>query len=102
MVTDWPKRIAYTVEEAMFASGLSRRSLNRAMESGTLPSAFVMGRPRISPEALDRFMKGLPPDPATTPKMRTVAISGPAAQAEGRGRCLTSSRRLRNPRNLWP
>jgi predicted DNA-binding transcriptional regulator AlpA len=51
MVKDWPKRIAYNIEEAMFASGLSRRSLIRAMESGQLPSAFVMGRRRISPEA---------------------------------------------------
>jgi len=78
MITDWPKRIAYTVDEAMFASGLSRRSLTWAMESGRLPSALVMGRRRISPDALERFMKGLPPDPETAPRMRVVAVSGRA------------------------
>jgi hypothetical protein len=78
MITDWPKRIAFTVDEAMFASGLSRRSLTRAMESGQLPSAFVMGRRRISPDALERFMRGLPPDPDTTPRMRAVSIGARA------------------------
>ncbi len=40
------------------------------------PSAFVMGRRRISPEALERFMQGLPPVPATTPRMRELDPAG--------------------------
>jgi hypothetical protein len=28
-LTEWPRKIAYTIEEAMFASGLSRRSHSR-------------------------------------------------------------------------
>jgi hypothetical protein len=74
-LTEWPKRIAFTVEEAMFARGLSRRSLTRAMERGQLPSAFVMGRRRISPDALERFMQGLPPDPNTAPRMKSIAVA---------------------------
>ena len=74
-LAELPRRIAYNIEEAMFASGLSRRTLDRAMASGQLPSAFVAGRRRISPAALERFMAGLPPDPNTAPRMKSIAVA---------------------------
>jgi excisionase family DNA binding protein len=65
-----------TIEETSIAAGLGRRTIVRAIEQGKLPSAFVCGRRRISPRALERFMAGLPPEAADTPRMRSVAVSG--------------------------
>jgi excisionase family DNA binding protein len=78
----WPAKIAMTVEEATIAAGLGRRTIVRAIEQGRLPSAFVCGRRRISPRALERFMAGLPPEPADVPHMRTVSVPGRAVAAE--------------------
>jgi excisionase family DNA binding protein len=72
----WPARIAMTVEECSVAAGLGRRTIMRAIEEGKLPSAFVCGRRRISPRALERFMAGLEPEEADTPTMKTVSVSG--------------------------
>jgi hypothetical protein len=65
-LVNWPSKISYTLEEAQFAAGISRRSLERAIETGALRSAFVCGRRRIAPADLEAFMAGLPM-PAGTP-----------------------------------
>ena len=78
----WPQRIAMTIEEATIAAGLGRRTINRAIAEGRLPSAFVCGRRRISPRALERFMQGLPPEPVDVPRMKTVSVPGHAVPAE--------------------
>jgi excisionase family DNA binding protein len=78
----WPAKIAMTIEEAAVAAGLGRRTIVRAIEHGRLPSAFVCGRRRISPRALERFMAGLPPEPTDVPQMRTVSTPGRAVAAE--------------------
>jgi excisionase family DNA binding protein len=78
----WPAKIAMTIEEAAIAAGLGRRTIVRAIEQGKLPSSFVCGRRRISPRALERFMAGLPPEPADAPQMRVVSVSGPVVAAE--------------------
>jgi excisionase family DNA binding protein len=60
LTTNWPAKVALTIEEAQFAAGVSRRSLERAIESGALRSAFVCGRRRIAPADLEAFMAGSP------------------------------------------
>jgi excisionase family DNA binding protein len=72
----WPARISLTVEEASIAAGLSRRTSVRAIEQGKLPSAFVCGRRRISPHALERFMAGLPPEDDGAPALRSGGVAG--------------------------
>jgi hypothetical protein len=69
--TNWPAKISYNLEEAKFASGLSLRSLQRAIETGALRSAFVLGRRRIAPADLEAFMSGAPM-PAAAPANITV------------------------------
>ena len=82
MFNPWPAKIALTVEEASIAAGLGRRTIMRAIAQERLPSAFVCGRRRISPRALERFMAGLPPEAAEVPRMRTVSVPGSAIAAE--------------------
>lgn len=75
LTTNWPSKVALTLEEAQFAAGISRRSLERAIESGALRSAFVCGRRRIAPGDLEAYMAGQPM-PATAPtkiKVRSFA-----------------------------
>ncbi len=74
----FPPRIAYVVEEAMFASGLSRRALFKAMEDGRLRSYFSAGRRRIFPEDLETFLKGERPSPEPVSKMRSHVVSARA------------------------
>ena len=69
----WPQKIALTVPEAMVASGLGDRTIRRAISEGRLPSAFVCGRRRILPRALERFLTGLPPEPSDLPRMKTIS-----------------------------
>jgi len=73
--TNWPAKIALTLEEAKFASGLSLRSLQRAIETGALRSAFVCGRRRISPGDLEAFMAGSPMPAAAPPTTRVRSVS---------------------------
>jgi excisionase family DNA binding protein len=42
-----PERLCYTIEEAVQASGVSRRSIYRAMDSRALPFSLIAGRRRI-------------------------------------------------------
>jgi excisionase family DNA binding protein len=76
----WPQKIALTLEECCIAGGLGRRTLQRAIAEGKLPSAFVCGRRRITPRALERFMQGLPPESTDTPRLKTVSCSVTAAR----------------------
>ena len=80
--TPWPEKIALTIPEAIVASGLGDRTLRRAIAEEKLPTAFVCGRRRISPRALERFMSGLPPEPADVPQMRTISVPARAVAAE--------------------
>lgn len=61
MTGPWPAKIAYTLDEAVMASGISRRSLQAAISAGTLRSSFSVGRRRIFPADLEQFLRGGPP-----------------------------------------
>jgi hypothetical protein len=72
----FPTRIALTVEEAMFASGVSRRALFRAMSEKRLRSSFVCGRRRIDPADLAAFMRGQPMPDSPAPMVRSGGVAG--------------------------
>lgn len=72
----FPTRIALTVEEAMFASGISRRALFRALSEERLRSSFVCGRRRINPDDLGAFMRGQPMPDTPSPMMRSGGVAG--------------------------
>jgi hypothetical protein len=72
----FPARIALTVEEAMFASGVSRRALFRAMSEKRLRSSFVCGRRRINPDDLAAFMRGQPMPESPSSTMRSGGVAG--------------------------
>lgn len=65
----WPARISYTIDEAVFAAGVSKRQLYRALETGQLRAAFVAGRRRIAPADLELYLRGepMPTTPAPGP-----------------------------------
>lgn len=71
----FPPRIALTVEEAMWAAGVSRRALFKAMEDGRLKSYFSCGRRRIFPEDLERFLRGEKPSADPVEKMKSHVVS---------------------------
>ena len=56
----WPPRLAFTVDESVFVSGVSKRQINLAIASGELPSALVAGRRRIAPIDLAAWLRGEP------------------------------------------
>jgi excisionase family DNA binding protein len=66
------KQALLSPDEAAIVSGLSRRSMDRAIASGKLASTRVGSNRRISAEALDRYMRGLPADRSTAPKLRII------------------------------
>jgi hypothetical protein len=68
----WPARIAYTLDEAVFASGISKRQLYRALETGQLRAAFVAGRRRIVPADLELYLRGEPMPTTPAPRLRVV------------------------------
>jgi excisionase family DNA binding protein len=55
---NWPDKIAFVLDEAAHASGVSRRELYRAMAAGKLKFSFVAGRRRIFPKDLEEFLRG--------------------------------------------
>ncbi len=58
MTGPWPEKIAFTFDEAVFASGVSRRALQYAIKDGRLKSYFAAGRRRIFPKDLEEFLRG--------------------------------------------
>ena len=58
MTYTWPDKLAYVLDEAVHASGISRRELYRAMSDGRLKFSFVAGRRRIFPDDLRNFLRG--------------------------------------------
>ncbi len=79
LATNWPARIAYTIDEAVFASGISKRQIYRALERGELRAAWVAGRRRIAPVDLERYMRGEPMTGPPSSGVRVVSISGRVA-----------------------
>ena len=75
LTTNWPAKVALTIEEAQFVAGISRRSLERAIETGALRSAFVCGRRRIAPADLEAFMGGLPMPAAAPAKISIRSVA---------------------------
>ena len=75
LTTNWPAKVAYTLDEAQFAAGISRRSLERAIETGALRSAFVLGRRRIAPADLEDFMSGRPMSPVEPVKIKVRSVA---------------------------
>jgi hypothetical protein len=67
--------VAFTLEETKFASGLSTRSIQRAIGAGTLRAAFVCGRWRIAPPDLEAYMSGLPMPAAAPPKIKIRSVA---------------------------
>jgi hypothetical protein len=61
MNAPWPQKIAYTFDEAVLASGVSRRALQYAIRDGRLKSYFAAGRRRIFPKDLEDYLRGGPP-----------------------------------------
>ena len=62
-MTYHPDKIAYVIQEASEAAGISERQLRRAMAAGELRYSFKAGRRRIFPEDLRAYLRGdrLPP-----------------------------------------
>jgi hypothetical protein len=58
-----PEKIAYVIQEAAEAAGISERQLRRAMAAGELRYSFKAGRRRIFPDDLRAYLRGdrLPP-----------------------------------------
>ena len=52
-----PERLCYTIEEAVAASGVSRRSIYRAMDDQALKFSFIAGRRRIMCSDLVEWLK---------------------------------------------
>ena len=53
-----PERIAVSIDEAAAITGVSRRSIYRAMDGGELAFAIVAGRRRILTAALQSWIAG--------------------------------------------
>jgi hypothetical protein len=53
-----PQKIAYVIQEASEASGVSERQLRRAMAKGDLRFYFQAGRRRIFPADLAAYLRG--------------------------------------------
>ena len=66
VTTNWPARIAYTFDEAVFASGVPRRTLQYAIKEGRLKSYFSAGRRRVFPADLEEFLRGGSAAPVST------------------------------------
>jgi hypothetical protein len=62
-MTYHPDKIAFVIQEAAEAAGISERQLRRAMAAGELRYSFKAGRRRIFPEDLRAYLRGdrLPP-----------------------------------------
>jgi excisionase family DNA binding protein len=58
MTYTWPDKLALVIDEAVHASGVSRRELYRAMAAGKLKFSFIAGRRRIFPEDLKEWLRG--------------------------------------------
>lgn len=54
----WPERLAYTVDEAVFASGVGRRKLYQEMAAGKLQFSMAGGRRRIMKRDLEDWLSG--------------------------------------------
>lgn len=67
-------KIAFSVPEAMHATGLGRSTLYLAMQSGALEVRKLGRRTLIRREALERFMASLPIglDPDDAPFVKTA------------------------------
>ena len=79
LATSWPARIAYTIDEAVFAAGISKRQLYRALERGELRAAWVAGRRRISPSDLEAYVRGEPMTGPPASGVRVVSVCGRVA-----------------------
>ena len=55
-MTDVPPKLAYTIKQACYVSGLGRTSLYEAMATGRLPWTKPAGRRLIWAEDLKAFM----------------------------------------------
>ena len=77
-LTNWPSKIAYTMDEAQFAAGISKRQLHRAIERGELRAAWVAGRRRIAPDDLEKYVRGEPMPATPQAKPRVVSIGARA------------------------
>jgi excisionase family DNA binding protein len=71
----WPAKIALTIEECIVAGGIGRRTLTKAIAEKRLPAAFVNGRWRIAPSALERYLAGLPPQADDLPRFKSISVS---------------------------
>jgi len=56
-----PTKIALTVPELVLATGISERSVLRAIAAKTLKAHWTCGRWRILPSDAERFIEGKPP-----------------------------------------
>jgi excisionase family DNA binding protein len=72
-MTYHPDKIAYVIQEAAEAAGISERQLRRAMAAGDLRFYFSAGRGRIFPADLRAYLKGEKP---------SAPITGTALTAE--------------------
>jgi excisionase family DNA binding protein len=54
----WPEKLAFVIDEAAHASGVSRRMLERAMAAGHLRFYRAGGRRRILPDDLKKYLMG--------------------------------------------
>jgi hypothetical protein len=53
-----PEKIAYVIQEASEAAGITERQLRRAMAAGELRYSFKAGRRRIFPDDLRAYLRG--------------------------------------------
>lgn len=73
-----PTKIALTVPELVMATGISERSVLRAIAAKTLKAHWTCGRWRIFPSDAERFIAGEPPLPGAEgkPKVRSFSARG--------------------------
>jgi excisionase family DNA binding protein len=69
------QKIAFTIDEAIAAAGVSRRTLYASMAKGELPFAFVAGRRRIAPERLRAWILGEPVSSEAGVSLRSAQVS---------------------------
>ena len=53
----WPEKLCYVIDEAVAASGVSRRKVYEAMQKGELRYTTVGGRRRIFPADLMAWLR---------------------------------------------
>ncbi|WP_298229047.1 helix-turn-helix domain-containing protein [Gryllotalpicola sp.] len=56
-------KLAYTLDEAAIASGISKRTIREHIDAGRLVASYPSSRPVILASELERWLESLPHEP---------------------------------------